>query len=152
MSHAGRALSRAAAVVAARRVNGVAAIHSEILKHDVFAQFFAVFPEKFQNKTNGVTPRRWLAFCNPGLRGLITETLGDDAWINDLGRLKVRVWWLLADLLFICRCLFAICIRSHSKPRSKPPSHHPPHPPPPTPPHHPPTTSANPPDAATDRR
>ena len=86
------------AVVAARRVNGVAAIHSEILKHDVFAQFYAVFPEKFQNKTNGVTPRRWLAFCNPGLRGLITETLGDDAWINDLGRLKVS----LCFGLFIC--------------------------------------------------
>ena len=72
------------AVVASSNVNGVAAIHSEILKHDVFKSFYEVFPEKFQNKTNGVTPRRWLAFCNPLLRDLITETLGSDDWINDL--------------------------------------------------------------------
>lgn len=50
----------------------------------MFKPFFEVFPAKFQNKTNGVTPRRWLAFCNPPLRELITETLGSDAWINDL--------------------------------------------------------------------
>jgi starch phosphorylase len=45
--------------------------------------FYELMPEKFQNKTNGVTPRRWLAWCNPGLAALITETLGTDAWIND---------------------------------------------------------------------
>lgn len=49
--------------------------------------FFELTPNKFQNKTNGVTPRRWLAWCNPGLALLITETLGTDAWINDLNLL-----------------------------------------------------------------
>lgn len=79
------------AVVASRHVNGVAAIHSDILRHDVFNAFYQVFPEKFQNKTNGVTPRRWLAFCNPLLRDLITLRLGTDAWINDLNSLtKLR--------------------------------------------------------------
>lgn len=63
---------------------------TEILKHDVFESFYQLFPEKFQNKTNGVTPRRWLAFCNPLLRDLITETLGTEAWISDLDKLKVR--------------------------------------------------------------
>ena len=45
--------------------------------------FYELTPEKFQNKTNGVTPRRWLAWCNPGLAALITETLGSDDWIKD---------------------------------------------------------------------
>ena len=76
------------AVIASKHVNGVAAIHSDILRHDVFRPFYELFPERFQNKTNGVTPRRWLAFCNPPLRDLITFTLGTDAWINDLGRLR----------------------------------------------------------------
>lgn len=62
---------------------------ADILKHDVFGPFHDIFPEKFQNKTNGVTPRRWLAFCNPPLRALITETLGNERWINDTDRLKV---------------------------------------------------------------
>ncbi len=52
--------------------------HSEIVKKDIFNDFYKLFPEKFQNKTNGVTPRRWLAFCNPPLASLITETLGSD--------------------------------------------------------------------------
>ncbi len=67
-----------------------ACLFAEILKHDVFANFYQIFPEKFQNKTNGVTPRRWLAFCNPPLRDLITDSLGTQAWISDLDRLKVR--------------------------------------------------------------
>ncbi|PRW61146.1 starch phosphorylase [Chlorella sorokiniana] len=76
------------AVIASAHVNGVAKIHSDILKHDVFGPFYDIFPEKFQNKTNGVTPRRWLAFCNPPLRQLITETLGNERWINDTEQLK----------------------------------------------------------------
>ena len=60
------------AVVASHAVNGVAAIHSEIIKETIFSDFYKMFPEKFQNKTNGVTQRRWLAFCNPPLRDLIT--------------------------------------------------------------------------------
>jgi len=50
----------------------------EIVKDDIFNDFYKLFPEKFQNKTNGVTPRRWLAFCNPALSELITKTLGSD--------------------------------------------------------------------------
>ncbi len=139
------------AVVASKNVNGVAAIHSDILRHDVFKAFYELWPEKFQNKTNGVTPRRcvlqltgqlnppisvvnvsggdptrtirrpslawspsrspsrspslqpslarslthehnnndrWLAFCNPGLRDLITQTLGSDGWISNLDDLS----------------------------------------------------------------
>lgn len=53
----------------------------------VVQDFFELNPGKFQNKTNGVTPRRWLAWCNPGLASLITETLGTDAWVNDLNLL-----------------------------------------------------------------
>ena len=55
----------------------------------MFGPFYEIFPEKFQNKTNGVTPRRWLAFCNPPLRQLITDTLGHERWINDTEQLKV---------------------------------------------------------------
>eukprot|EP00798_Chlamydomonas_sp_ICE-L_P025386 gene25386-11048_t len=79
------------AVVGSKCVNGVAYIHSEIIKTDVFPDFYAVMPSKFQNKTNGVTPRRWMAWCNPELTSLISEKLGDDTWINDAGQLaKLR--------------------------------------------------------------
>jgi len=76
------------AVVASHTVNGVAAIHSDIIRNTIFKDFADLEPSKFQNKTNGVTPRRWLAFCNPPLRDLITKTLGDDGWINNLDRLS----------------------------------------------------------------
>ena len=61
-------------------MNGVAAIHTEIVKDEVLNDFYKIFPSKFQNKTNGVTPRRWMAWCNPELSALITEQLGSDAW------------------------------------------------------------------------
>ncbi|GAX74311.1 hypothetical protein CEUSTIGMA_g1760.t1 [Chlamydomonas eustigma] len=76
------------AVVASHTINGVAAIHSEIIKETIFNDFYKMFPEKFQNKTNGVTQRRWLAFCNPPLRDLVTEKLGSDGWIRDLYQLS----------------------------------------------------------------
>ncbi len=79
------------AVVGSSAVNGVAAIHSEIIKEDIFPQFVEIFPEKFQNKTNGVTLRRWLAYCNPELAALVTEALGTDEWVKDatlLSKLK----------------------------------------------------------------
>lgn len=79
------------AVVGSFAVNGVAAIHSEIIKTDIFPQFVELFPKRFQNKTNGVTLRRWLAYCNPELSALITEALGTDAWVKDatlLAKLK----------------------------------------------------------------
>ena len=59
-------------------VNGVAEIHSQILKDDVFHQWYEVFPERFQNKTNGITPRRWIGLCNPELCQLITDKIGGD--------------------------------------------------------------------------
>ena len=77
------------AVVASHTVNGVAAIHSDIIRESVFKDFAELWPHKFQNKTNGVTPRRWLAFCNPPLRALISRTLGNESWINNLTELKV---------------------------------------------------------------
>ena len=89
------------AVVASSTVNGVAAIHSDIIRNTIFKDFADLWPEKFQNKTNGVTPRRWLAFCNPPLRQLITETLVSDDWINNLDLLKVFLGCscLLLDIL-----------------------------------------------------
>ncbi|KAK9801928.1 hypothetical protein WJX73_005816 [Symbiochloris irregularis] len=75
------------AVVASHTVNGVAAIHSDIIRNSVFKDFADLWPHKFQNKTNGVTPRRWLAFCNPPLRALISRTLGTESWINNLTEL-----------------------------------------------------------------
>ena len=71
-------------VIMGKYVNGVAALHTEIVKADVFNDFYKMYPEKFQNKTNGVTPRRWLAWCNPSLSAVITKWLGTDAWIKDL--------------------------------------------------------------------
>lgn len=79
------------AIVASHTVNGVAEIHSGLLKTGIFKDFYGMWPEKFQNKTNGVTQRRWLAFCNPGLRMLITEYLGTDEWIKDLTLLEVSI-------------------------------------------------------------
>ena len=76
------------AIVGSKFVNGVAAIHTEILKQDLFKQFYELWPEKFQNKTNGVTPRRWLAQCNEPLRKLITEQLGTPEWEKDLDKLR----------------------------------------------------------------
>ena len=69
-------------------INGVAAIHSEIVKDVVFNDFYKLFPEKFQNKTNGVTPRRWLAFCNPELSAVITKWVGNDSWITETDELR----------------------------------------------------------------
>lgn len=76
------------AIVASHTVNGVAAIHSELIKETIFKDFHDYWPQKFQNKTNGVTQRRWLAFCNPGLRTLITNKLGTDGWIKELSLLS----------------------------------------------------------------
>ncbi len=71
------------AVYASSYVNGVAAIHSEILKKDVFREWYAVAPGKFQNKTNGITQRRWLGLCNPQLCALLDETVGK-GYLTDL--------------------------------------------------------------------
>lgn len=76
------------AVYASSTVNGVAEIHTEILKHDVLKEWYELVPEHFQNKTNGITQRRWLALCNPELSEMITRILGTDAWITNLTLLK----------------------------------------------------------------
>ena len=75
------------AIVGSYSVNGVAELHSKLLQQGLFRDFYELWPKKFNNKTNGVTPRRWLAACNPELAGLITETIGD-GWITDLSQLK----------------------------------------------------------------
>ena len=76
------------AVYGSTSVNGVAALHTDILKSETLKQFYQLWPEKFSNKTNGVTPRRWLKAANPLLADLLTEVSGDEAWITDLDRLK----------------------------------------------------------------
>jgi len=68
-------------------INGVAEIHSQILKDDVFRQWYEAFPERFQNKTNGVTPRRWMGLCNPELSQLIKYRIGSD-FLSDLDKLN----------------------------------------------------------------
>lgn len=69
-------------------VNGVAQIHTSILKAETLAQWFKLFPKKFNNKTNGVTPRRWLMYANPDLAEFISRKLGSDDWHHDLTLLK----------------------------------------------------------------
>ena len=75
------------AIVGSFSVNGVAQLHSDLLSRGLFADFYAMWPEKFNNKTNGVTQRRWLALCNRPLSGLISETIGE-GWITDLSQLR----------------------------------------------------------------
>ncbi|MGI6334208.1 MAG: glycogen/starch/alpha-glucan phosphorylase [Saccharofermentanales bacterium] len=69
-------------------VNGVAAMHTDILKRTVMAGFYRIWPDKFNNKTNGVTPRRWLRLCNPELASMLTELSGNEDWIRDLSKLS----------------------------------------------------------------
>ena len=76
------------AVAGSHAVNGVAALHTALLKKDLFPEFDALYPGKFQNKTNGITPRRWLAQCNLRLSALITDKLGDSRWPKDLERVR----------------------------------------------------------------
>eukprot|EP00850_Spirogloea_muscicola_P001934 SM000007S20894 [mRNA] locus=s7:706800:711876:- [translate_table: standard] len=71
-------------VVAAHAVNGVAEIHSDILVKELFAGYYSLFPHKFQNKTNGVTPRRWLRFCSPELSFIISKWLQTEDWVTNL--------------------------------------------------------------------
>src|SRR6202162_5930121 len=75
------------AVVGSHSTNGVAEIHSKLLRETTLKDLAEIFPERFNNKTNGVTPRRWLQLCNPGLSKLITDAIGD-GWIGDLSELS----------------------------------------------------------------
>ncbi|KAI6189896.1 Alpha-1,4 glucan phosphorylase [Aphelenchoides bicaudatus] len=73
-------------IIGSHATNGVAALHSDLLKTTTFKDFYEIWPERFQNKTNGITPRRWLLLCNSPLADLISEKIGDD-WISDLYKL-----------------------------------------------------------------
>jgi starch phosphorylase len=75
------------AVVGSHSVNGVAALHTELLKRELLRDFHAIWPDKFNNKTNGVTPRRWLLQANPALASAITEVIGPE-WVTDASRLE----------------------------------------------------------------
>ncbi|KAG2593000.1 hypothetical protein PVAP13_5NG629585 [Panicum virgatum] len=95
-------------VVSSHSVNGVAELHSNILKQELFADYVSIWPNKFQNKTNGITPRRWLKFCNPELSEIITKWLKTDQWTSDLDLLtglrkfaddeKLHAEWAAAKL------------------------------------------------------
>ena len=74
------------AIIGSHAVNGVAAIHSDLIAKTLFKPFYELWPEKFQNKTNGITPRRWLLLCNPLLADLISEKIGED-WPSHLDQL-----------------------------------------------------------------
>jgi starch phosphorylase len=75
------------AIYVSSHTNGVAALHTNILKTEALKEWYEIFPERFQNKTNGITPRRWLGLCNSELSALITEKIGED-WITDLSELS----------------------------------------------------------------
>jgi glycogen phosphorylase len=93
------------ACVGSHAINGVAELHTELLKKHTLSDFYAITPEKFSNKTNGVTQRRWMVLCNPRLTGLIREKIGD-GWIQNLEKLQeleafaddkefLAKWWLV---------------------------------------------------------
>jgi len=75
------------AIIGSHSVNGVSQMHSDLLKNEIFKNFYIMNPEKFNNKTNGITPRRWLKLANPRLSKLITDYIGDK-WCNDLYEMK----------------------------------------------------------------
>jgi len=86
------------AVVGTHSINGVAAIHSQLVRSQLMPDFAEMFPDRFNNKTNGVTPRRWLLLANPDLAGLITEAIGD-GWVSDLAQLR-KIVPLAEDSVF----------------------------------------------------
>jgi len=92
------------AVVGSHSVNGVSEVHSNIIQERLFKDFYEMFPERFNNKTNGVTPRRWLVQANPPLAAVITEKIGP-AWLTDLMRLEELVP-LAEDADFRDRCQY----------------------------------------------
>ena len=85
------------AVYATHATNGVAALHSDLLKRDLFSRWYALWPERFQNKTNGITQRRWLGLCNPELCGLISSRIGE-GFETDLDQLKKLIPLIDEDL------------------------------------------------------
>ena len=76
------------AIVGSHSINGVSALHSELVKTALAPDFYALWPEKFNNKTNGVAPRRWLMKANPGLSRSVSADAIGDKWITDLETLR----------------------------------------------------------------
>ncbi|MCT0200020.1 glycogen/starch/alpha-glucan phosphorylase [Synechococcus sp. CS-1325] len=89
------------ATVGSHHVNGVAALHSELVRTQLFPEYAALWPEKFTNVTNGVTPRRWIALANPRLRNLLDEAIGQE-WVRDLSELQ-RLESFAGDSAFLER-------------------------------------------------
>jgi starch phosphorylase len=85
--HGGKIRMSYLAVIGSHSVNGVAEMHSELLKNSLFPLFNELYPEKFKNVTNGITPRQWLRSCNPGLSKLVDRTIGTE-WTKDLSKLR----------------------------------------------------------------
>ncbi|MCB1734819.1 MAG: glycogen/starch/alpha-glucan phosphorylase [Gammaproteobacteria bacterium] len=86
------------AIVGGHAINGVAAVHSELVKTDLVPDFHALWPDRFQNKTNGVTPRRWIKQANPALSRVLSEAIGDN-WVRDLSEVR-RIEPLAGDAAF----------------------------------------------------
>ena len=101
------------AIYCSRYVNGVAQIHTEILKNDVLRDWYQIYPEKFQNKTNGITQRRWLALCIPELSCLLSRLLGNESWKTDLSQLKKLEKYVEDES--VMRELCQIKLHSHEK-------------------------------------
>ncbi len=89
------------AILGSHSVNGVSKIHSDLVKTKLVPGFYRLYPERFNNKTNGVTPRRWIAACNPGLSELICDAIGD-RWISDLERIR-ELEDFAGDMVFMKR-------------------------------------------------
>jgi starch phosphorylase len=90
------------ACVGSHAINGVAELHTELLKSTVLRDFYEMMPEKFSNKTNGVTPRRFVVLANPGLSSLLTEVAGPD-WVRDYEKLRPALEPLASDAAFVER-------------------------------------------------
>ncbi|MBR6647658.1 MAG: glycogen/starch/alpha-glucan phosphorylase, partial [Clostridia bacterium] len=87
------------AVYCSSYTNGVAKIHTQILKDTVLSDWYKIFPERFQNKTNGITQRRWLGLCNRELSALITELMGNDEWLINLNLKELKKYALDDEIL-----------------------------------------------------
>ncbi len=88
------------ATVGSHSINGVAELHSELVKRDLFADFHELYPDRFNNKTNGVTPRRWMLYANPRLSRLVSDRIGT-AWIDEDLEGLARLWELADDASFL---------------------------------------------------
>jgi len=100
-------------IIGSHTINGVAQIHSKLLRESMFKDFYELTPNKFQNKTNGITFRRWLALCNPDLCSLIVECIGEQFIRNDYQSLKIfRQYALNKNILLRLQQIkvFYICL------------------------------------------